>query len=160
MSNLPSRPPAEEDYIGMIRFKKSSCGDFVTDHHLHLQDIHVSFSDRQLDVYANQFIGHQVPKKDWQASRESTFLQFSRRYQQGELKTEKSDTLLMEIYFDEDAHDYDKVEECVTKANYYFMTKDGIKIINMLPRRSSHAENKRAATQRETSNHHQLSAKP
>ncbi|CAG5104930.1 Oidioi.mRNA.OKI2018_I69.chr1.g1681.t1.cds [Oikopleura dioica] len=58
-----TRLPAEEDYVGMVRFKISNCGEFVTDHHLHLQDLHVSFSDLQLDVYESQFIGHQTPKK-------------------------------------------------------------------------------------------------
>ncbi|CAG5104944.1 Oidioi.mRNA.OKI2018_I69.chr1.g1694.t1.cds [Oikopleura dioica] len=118
-----TRLPAEEDYVGMVRFKISNCGEFVTDHHLHLQDLHVSFSDRQLDVYENQFIGHQAPKKERHESKESVFLQFSRRYKQRELKNENGDSLLMEVNFDEDQHDFEAVEECVTKANYYFMTK-------------------------------------
>ena len=121
------QPPAEEDYIGMVRFKKSNCGEFVTDHHLHKQDLHVSFSDRQLDVYENQFIGHQVPSKQWNGHKESVFLQFSRRYQPKELKNENGDSMFMEVYFDEDVHNYDKVEECVSNANYYFMRNEAKK---------------------------------
>ena len=123
-----TRLPAEEDYIGMVRFKMSNCGEFVTDHHLHLQDLHVSFSDRQLDVYESQFIGHQAPKKERHETKDSVFLQFSRRYQQRELKNENGDSLLMEVNFNEDQHDFEEVEECVTKANYYFMTKVRIKL--------------------------------
>ena len=96
----------------------------MTDHHLDQQNLHVSLSDRVLDVYENQFIGHQVPKKWKLKDRESTFIQFSRSSKSGEAANAKGDSFFLELDFDLESirqWDFDHITECVSSADYYFM---------------------------------------